>query len=62
MHLSHSKNLNGKCDDDSALFLQAKEKIFTIKGHKDNFKITDLEDLNSFKKLKKCLYCKVKRG
>ena len=49
----HSKNLNEKCDDDSSLFTQAKEKIFTINGHKDNFKITDLEDLNNFKKLKK---------
>ena len=29
------------------------QKIFTINGHKDNFKITDLEDLNNFKKLKK---------
>mgnify|MGYP001392982492 FL=1 len=49
----HSKNLNGKFDDDSALFTKAKEKIFTINGHKDNFKITDLEDLNNFKKIKK---------
>ena len=49
----HSKNINTSFDDDSALFTKDKEKIVTITGSKNNLKITDKEDLNLFKSLKK---------
>ena len=49
----HIKNINTSFDDDSALFTNDEEKVVTIAGSKKNLKITDKEDLNIFKSLKK---------
>jgi len=49
----HKKNINETFDDDSALFTTYGEKVLTVKGDKTNLKITDEEDLNIFKTLKK---------
>ena len=49
----HLKNINASFDDDSALFTNDEEKVVTIAGSKKNLKITDKEDLNIFKSLKK---------
>ena len=49
----HKKNINVTFDDDSALFTEDEEKVITINGSKSNLKITDAEDLNIFKALKK---------
>ena len=49
----HEANKNESFDDDSALFTADGEKVFTIKGSKKNFKITDKEDLDIFKSLKR---------
>jgi len=49
----HKKNIDKSCDDDSALFTRNNEKVITINGSKLNLKITDREDLNIFKALKK---------
>jgi len=49
----HLKNINTSFDDDSALFTKDEEKVVTITGSKKNLKITDEEDLNIFKSLKK---------
>ena len=49
----HKKNINASFDDDSALFTKAEEKVVTITGSKKNLKITDKEDLNIFRSLKK---------
>ena len=49
----HLENMNRSIDDDAALFTNNAEKIKTILGSKKNFKITDREDLNIFKSLKK---------
>ena len=49
----HKKNINVSFDDDSALFTEAGEKVVTITGSKKNLKITDKEDLNIFRSLKK---------
>ena len=49
----HHKNINASLDDDSALFTNDEEKVVTITGSKKNLKITDKEDLNIFKSLKK---------
>ena len=48
----HQKNINKHFDDDSALFTDDEEKIFTVTGNKKNLKITDSEDLKIFKSLK----------
>jgi len=48
-HIKYKKTF---FDDDSALFVNDKEKILTINGSKNNLKITNLEDLEIFKKLK----------
>ena len=48
-HIKYKKTF---FDDDSALFVNDKEKIITINGSKNNLKITNLEDLELFKKLK----------
>ena len=40
-------------DDDSALFTIYGEKVLTINGSKTNLKITDKEDFDIFKSLKK---------
>ena len=49
----HLKNINTSFDDDSALFTKDEEKVVAIAGSKKNLKITDKEDLNIFKSLKK---------
>ena len=49
----HKKNKNTVFDDDSALFTDDYEKVITINGSKSNLKITDTEDLNIFRNLKK---------
>ena len=49
----HEKNMNASFDDDSALFTEDEEKVVAINGSKTNLKITDREDLNIFKSLKK---------
>jgi len=49
----HMKNINESFDDDSALFTSKGEKVLTINGSKTNLKITDKEDINIFKSLKK---------
>jgi len=49
----HKKNINASFDDDSSLFTKDEEKVVTINGSKKNLKITDKEDLNIFKSLKK---------
>ena len=49
----HKQNENALFDDDSALFTEHGEKVVTINGSKINLKITDKEDLNIFKSLKK---------
>ena len=49
----HKKNINKTFDDDSALFTVDEEKVLTVKGSKENIKITDQEDLDIFKSMKK---------
>jgi len=49
----HKENTNTLFDDDSSLFTKGEEKVLIINGSKANLKITDGEDLNIFKSLKK---------
>ena len=49
----HKINENLNLDDDSALFTEVGEKVVAINGSKKNIKITDNEDLDIFKSLKK---------
>tara|TARA_Y100000590_G_scaffold436063_1_gene556184 strand:+ start:381 stop:1517 length:1137 start_codon:yes stop_codon:yes gene_type:complete len=49
----HKKNHNLIFDDDSAMFTNEGINVTTIKGSKKNLKITDKEDLDVFKSLKK---------
>ena len=49
----HKNNSYEQCDDDAALFTNDDEKVLCINGSKKNFKITDKEDLEIFKLLKK---------
>jgi len=49
----HMKKNNESLDDDSALFTTYGEKVLAVNGNKTNFKITDKEDLDIFKSLKK---------
>ncbi len=49
----HNKNKNLLIDDDSALFINDFEKVSAVYGSKKNLKITDKEDLDIFKALKK---------
>ena len=49
----HRENENLPFDDDSALFTESGEKVIAINGSKINLKITDKEDLDIFKSLKK---------
>jgi len=49
----HKENINESFDDDSALFTMYGEKVLTINGSKINLKITDKEDLEIFKALKR---------
>ena len=53
IYQKHKQNENLSFDDDSALFTEAGEKVVVIDGNKTNLKITDKEDLNIFKSLKK---------
>ena len=49
----HKVNINLNFDDDSGLFTEAGEKVVAINGSKINLKITDKEDLDIFRSLKK---------
>ena len=49
----HLQNIGQAYDDDSALFTAYGEKVLVINGSKTNLKITDKEDLEIFKSLKK---------
>ena len=49
----HKKSINMNFDDDSALFTNDEEKVIAINGSKTNLKITDKEDLEILKILKK---------
>ena len=49
----HKKNTEVAFDDDSSLFTEADEKVLAINGSKINLKITDEEDLDIFRSLKK---------
>jgi len=53
IYKEHMKNKNASIDDDSALFTKSKERVIAINGSKKNLKITDKEDINLFKSLKK---------
>ena len=53
IYYKHLKNKNITLDDDSAFFTKDDKKIFTITGSKKNFKITDKDDLDILKALKK---------
>lgn len=53
----HKKNMNASFDDDSALFTKDEEKVVAINGNKTNLKITNKDDLNIFKSLKKGNTC-----
>ena len=49
----HIKNKKKLIDDDSALFTKNEIKVISITGSKKNFKVTDNEDLDILKSLKK---------
>ena len=49
----HRDNISESFDDDSSLFTNYGEKVLTVNGSKTNLKITDKEDLNIFRSLKK---------
>jgi len=49
----HKKYMNENFDDDSSLFIKDGDIVKTVSGSKKNLKITDEEDLNIFKSLKK---------
>ena len=49
----HKKNINLSFDDDSAVFTEVGQKVEIITGSKVNLKITDKEDLDIFRSLKK---------
>ena len=53
IYTKHLKNLYNSFDDDSSLFIKSNEKIITINGSKTNLKITDKEDLELFKSIKR---------
>ena len=53
IYKKHKENINESFDDDSALFTNNGEKVLVVKGSKANFKITDKEDFDIFKSLKK---------
>jgi len=52
LYKKHKDNINTTIDDDSSLFTNDDEKVQTISGNKTNIKITDKEDLNTFKLIK----------
>ena len=47
------KNIDIPFDDEASLFTKDNEKICTVPGSKNNFKVTSKEDLNLFRSLKK---------
>ncbi len=49
----HKEHINDTFDDDSALFTLYGEKVFIVSGEKSNLKLTNKEDLEIFKSLKK---------
>ena len=49
----HLKNTSSLVDDDASLFTNDEENVVVIHGSKRNLKITDREDLEMFKTLKK---------
>ena len=51
LYKKHLENINIQVDDDSTLFTNNNEKVFTIVGSKENLKITNKEDLNIFRSL-----------
>ena len=51
--LKHKEYINESFDDDSSLFTIDGEKVLAINGNKSNLKITNKEDLDIFKLLKK---------
>ena len=51
IYKKHVENINLPFDDDSSLFIKDKEKVIGIKSSKNNLKITDIEDLQTFKSL-----------
>jgi len=53
IYVKHKENENLFFDDDSAFFTEVGEKVVAINGSKTNLKITDKEDLDIFKSLKK---------
>jgi len=53
IYKKHAENINQTFDDDSALFTIYGEKVFAVNGSKKNLKITDKEDLDILKSLKK---------
>ena len=53
IYKKHAENIDEPFDDDSALFTAYGEKVFVVNGSKKNLKITDKEDLNILKSLKK---------
>ena len=53
IYVKHKENENLFFDDDSAFFTEVGERVVTINGSKTNLKITDKEDLDIFKSLKK---------
>ena len=53
IYKKHLENKSEFFDDDSALFTINKEKVLIVNGSKTNLKITDREDLDIFKSLKK---------
>ena len=56
IYKKHLRNKIKKFDDDSSLFTNDNEKVFTIIGNKKNLKVTDKEDLKVFESFisKKC--------
>jgi 2-C-methyl-D-erythritol 4-phosphate cytidylyltransferase / 2-C-methyl-D-erythritol 2,4-cyclodiphosphate synthase len=52
IYKKHSENIKRDIEDDSALF-NKENKISIVKGSKNNFKITEIEDLKMFEFIKK---------
>ena len=53
IYKKHLENIDQTFDDDSALFTIYGEKVLAVNGSKTNLKITNIEDLEIFKSLKK---------
>tara|TARA_B100000029_G_scaffold514039_1_gene615420 strand:+ start:647 stop:1783 length:1137 start_codon:yes stop_codon:yes gene_type:complete len=57
IYKKHKKYARFHVDDDSALFTKDNEKVVAISGNKQNLKVTDQEDLNIFRSLRKRETC-----